>query len=64
MSSNVSYFVCGACGATDRSTEVGYDSLGYPVCPTCGRSDAPTVPRSVAADEWLWAGDDASPTLE
>lgn len=31
-----SEFDCPRCGVTRPSTAVGYDALGYPVCPVCG----------------------------
>ncbi|MFB6194140.1 MAG: hypothetical protein ABEI75_03650 [Halobaculum sp.] len=31
-----SEFDCPRCGVTRTSTDVGYDVLGYPVCPACG----------------------------
>ena len=58
MSPDVSFFVCENCGSADRSTDVDYDRLGYPVCPGCGQSEAPTV--TADADAWIWGGEPAT----
>lgn len=36
-----STFDCPSCDATAPSTSVPYDTLGYAICPACGRSSGP-----------------------
>lgn len=38
----VSDLDCPACGVTEHAAVVKYDRLGYPVCPDCGATTAPT----------------------
>lgn len=42
-------FECTACGAELPGTTVGYDDLGYPVCPECGARTGPLA--SVEPDD-------------
>ena len=50
-----SYFECAACGELERADGVGYDSLGYPVCPGCGARTGPLA----GVDAATWTGTEA-----
>jgi len=42
------YFECAACGAAIPANTVGYDDLGYPVCPACHARTGPLASLDAA----------------